>query len=136
MATRAEQDLENIRIETWTVAAGQSVTAGQGVIRSGADKFGATVGANGPTAGIALETRTAGQKFQCALLNGDGCIPVKVGTGGATAEAYAIATADGFTDKALGGGSVAQHIAGRFTQSGVVGDLVGLRPSPFVGGAA
>jgi hypothetical protein len=60
-------------------------------------------------------------------LNGYAIIPVKVGTGGATRGKQAITVADGYTDAANnGGGTTSQIIKGRFMQSGVVGDLVGL----------
>lgn len=61
----------------------------------------------------------------------NGIVPVKVGTGGATYGTEAIAAADGLTDKTLGGGTVVKYIAGTFEETGVVGDLVGLRVKPY-----
>jgi hypothetical protein len=58
-------------------------------------------------------------------------------TGTATRDGWAIATADGFTDApALGGGTVARNIVGKFYDSGVAGDIVGLVPGPFTGVSA
>ena len=137
MATNAKQDLDDVRIETMTIASAQTTTVGLGVIRSGADDTVATAGANGNCLGVALETGVAAAKVQIAMFGGSaGVIPVKVGTGGATQGAYAIATSDGFTDQTLGGGTTVKYVVGKFAQTGVVGDIVGLYPGQFAAGAA
>ena len=58
---------------------------------------------------------------------GTGIMDVTVGTGGATRGTDAITVASGFTDAATnGGGTTSQIIKGRFMQTGVAGDRVGL----------
>lgn len=135
MTVRAH-DLSDMALKmTFTVAAAQSTTKGLGVIFSGADTDIATVGANGKAFAIALETKAAGEKCECALL-GHAVIPVKVGTGGATRGEFAVAAADGLIDQTLGGGTTVKYIEGVFLQTGVVGDTVGLLVNKFAAGAA
>lgn len=62
---------------------------------------------------------------------------VKVAAGGtATRGSWAEASTAGFTNRALGGGTVARNIAGMFLQSGVAGDEVSLGVFSFVGVSA
>jgi|GEM_PF-5377022 len=131
MAVRALLDLgPGPYIKTFTVAAGQSATEGRPVSFASADEEVLTTAAGASCDGIALETKAAGERVQ--VLMGDGLVKVKVGTGGATRGSYAVVVADGVTNSAaLGGGTVVRHIVGKFLQTGVAGDVVGLRFSPF-----
>lgn len=135
MPVRSTQDLKHATIKTATV--GAAVTNGYGVKHSSEGVI-TNVSAGEQPAGIALETGVTGRPAQFALLSGPCIIPVKVSaTGAATRDGWAIATADGFTDAvALGGGTVAKNIAGKFYDSGVAGDIVGLVPAPFTGVSA
>ncbi len=57
-------------------------------------------------------------------------IPVKVGTGGAARGKFAKVVSDGFTSAAPTVTTpVAVDVAGYFTQTGVVGDVVGMVPA-------
>lgn len=77
---------------------------------------------------VAKETAAAGARVQ-VFTPGSGCVPVVVGTGGATAGARAIwaGTNDGFTDApAIAGGATHTETYGKFEDSGVAGTTVGL----------
>lgn len=131
MATRALLDLgPGPYIKTFTVAAGQAATEGRPVSFASADEEVQTTAAGAAvTCGIALETKAAGERVQ--VLIGEGVVKVKVGTGGATRGLYAVVVADGVTNSGtLGGGSVLKNLVGRFLQTGVAGDVVGLIFSP------
>lgn len=128
MAARAHENLENAVIRTFTVKAAASATEGRLVKFGAADDEVENAGANEAGFAIALETKAAGEKVQCALLSGASILKVKVGTGGATRGIAAVNAADGLTDQVVGGGTTLVHIAGYFLQSGVAGDLVGLMP--------
>ncbi len=70
---------------------------------------------------------TAAGKAAAVVLYGHAIVPVIVGTGGATRGKDAITAADGFTDAPTNGtGTVSNAIKGKFMQSGVAGDEVGL----------
>jgi hypothetical protein len=135
MAVTAEQKLQNAIVVTKTVKAASTATIGKVGKYDSTDELtvlDASAGDNGSV--VFLETAAAGAKVQCVQLAGSSCVvPVKVGTGGATAGAYAIVVSDGLTDKTLGGGTTVRYIVGKFTQTGVVGDMVGLAPGPFAG---
>jgi len=133
--TKAYQMLDKALIVTKTVASGQTATLGYGLVRHTDDDSVDDAGANGNAYCVALETRTAGQKVQVALLTGGAVVPVKVGTGGATQGQYAIHAADGWTDQTIGGGTTVKYIGGKFMEGGVVGDIVGLMVGQFAGGA-
>ncbi len=91
----------------------------------------ATAGQNAD--GIAMETAVAGAKVQICLLNGGFVIPVKVGTAGATVGEYATVGTTGCVDQTLGGGSTVVYIQGKFHNTGVSGDIVGLEIGQFAG---
>jgi len=131
MVARATVSLENVRITTETVAASQTATKGMGLVWSSGNVDDA--GANGNCMGVALETKAAGEKVQVAHLNGGGVVPVLVGTGGATQGAYATMASDGWTNQTLGGGTTVSYIGGKFVETGVVGDIVGLEVGQFAG---
>jgi hypothetical protein len=85
---------------------------------------------------VAAETGAAGASVK-VYGPGCGCIPVEVGTGGATAGSYAAwaAANDGFTNApALADGNTVTAVYGVFEDSGVAGDIVGLwfQPRTFV----
>lgn len=122
-ATRPSQNIQNGLIEKFTASGG---IAKYMPVKFGADDLTVVqAGAGDDPIGIAQDTAVDGADLT-VLLFCTSIVAVTVGTGGATRGAYAICAADGLTDKALGGGTVAQHVSGRFRQSGVAGDRVGL----------
>lgn len=77
---------------------------------------------------VAAETGVAGATVK-VYGPGSGCIPVEVGTGGATAGAYAAwaGANDGFTDSpVLADGNTVTPVFGVFEDSGAAGEIVGL----------
>lgn len=139
MAVTAEQKLVNAIIVTKTVKAASSATIGLCGIYDGTDEttvLNCTTGQRPDV--VFMETAVAGAKVQCLQLGGSGAavVPVKVGTGGASAGLFAVVVSDGLTNQTLGGGTTVRHIAGKFTQTGVVGDVVGLAVGPFSAGSA
>jgi hypothetical protein len=131
MATRAHQQMDNALIRAYQV--GTAVTRGKLVKLVTDDDHVTDASAAEQGIGIALETSTtADARVQVAMLAGAAIVPVLVGTGGATRGAYAAAVANGFTNQSTGGGTVAKHIAGVFTQTGVAGDYVGLLVCPML----
>lgn len=126
MATRAHQKIQNALIQEFTVASGQTVTEGLSVKFASADDECQNCGAGEDGIGIALASATAGQKVSI-LLDGQNIVKVKVGTGGtATRGSYAITNATGHTNQAIADGTTVRYIRGKFMQSGVAGDMVGL----------
>ncbi len=134
MAVRPLDMTSHALVKTYTVAATKTVTKGMGVIFSGADDAIDVSGANGIAFGTALESGVAGDKVRVAL-HGYAIIPVLVGTGGATRGVHAIMAADGYTDKVFGTGATVYYAAGRFMQSGVATDYVGLLLGGYAAGA-
>lgn len=94
----------------------------------GDDNTFTAAGANDPLAIGTLERAvTASGKKGDIILYGNIIQEVLVGTGGATRGTDAITVADGFTNAAAnGGGTTSQIIKGKFMQSGVALDRVGL----------
>ena len=131
MATRPTRVLNNSAIETRTVKAASAVTVNLAVKFDGEDVLNAGSGERANA--IALETGAAGVEVQIYNLNGGGTVPVLVGTGGATAGAFATVVADGLTDITFGGGTTVKYAVGVFDQTGVAGDIVGLKVSQVVG---
>jgi hypothetical protein len=84
--------------------------------------------ANDPLAIGTLERAvTAAGKKGDIILYGHAIVEVLVGTGGCTRGVDAVVVADGYTDAASnGGGTTSQIIKGKFMQSGVALDRVGL----------
>ena len=132
LTTRAREMLGNALI--YSFESGCATAVGEGV----PVKFGTTddimvlAGANDPLAiGLCRKSYTAGMSTAGkpieVILFGQFIKKVKVGTGGATRGKDAITVADGFTDApANGGGTTSQIDLGKFMQTGVVGDEVGL----------
>ena len=125
MATRASQILESAILRPFKVPATKATTAGFRVKFSGADDAVENCGAGEDGIAIALETKAAGEVAEC-VLEGFAVVKVKVGTGGATRGAFAKTVADGWTDQAIADGANVRNIAGKFMQTGVAGDMVGL----------
>lgn len=125
MATRAHQILDFAIIRPFKVPTSKTVANGQRVKFSGADDQVEVCGAGEDGFAIAMKDGVAGDIVEC-LLEGHAVAKVKVGTGGATRGLFAIATADGFKDQAIADGTTPRLFAGKFLQTGVVGDLVGM----------
>ena len=136
MTVKKAADIGGYKIVTRTVDSGDTATKGYGLIQGSDETLVDDAGANGKVFAVALETKTAGQVVQCALLCGGGVVPVKVGTGGATAGEYAIMTTDGWTNQTIGGGTTVKYIGGQFLETGVAGDFVGLAVGAFAAGCA
>lgn len=133
MAARPHTSLQGAIVRPYIVQAAGAVTKGMpvkiGTLET--DCLDAAAGDN-PFA-IALETGIAGATVNVALLAGDCIIPVRVGTAGATAGKFGEVGTTGLIDRTLGGGTTVRYIAGKFLQTGVDGDFVGLVPSNFAG---
>lgn len=130
----AEQKLNNAVIVTRTVKAASTATRGLfGVYDSEGVVLDATAGQNASV--FFIETKAAGEKVQCIELTG-GCVVVAKASGTATAGAYATVGTDGVENQTLGGGSTVVYIVGKFTQTGVDNDYVGVAVGQFAGGKA
>lgn len=108
-----------------TVATSQSATEGYGAVFHTDDTHCDDAGANdGLTIGVFMDTATAGNKARVQIA---GVAAVKL-DGNATRGTLAACSATGFqnipTPNAAGGTTT--YILGRFMQSGVSGDMVGL----------
>lgn len=134
MATRSDRFLQNALIVTRTVEASQTVAVGR-VVKDGTGdgKCQHTtdgVGAVGVVVTLGKLAGVAPDRVQIAYLAGAAVIPVLVGTGGATAGKFAKVVSDGVTDAAETVTTpVATEIVGFFTQTGVVGDVIGMVPA-------
>lgn len=125
-----EFDLQDAEIRVFTVKAAAAATQYRLVKFGAADNEVEDASAGDIGCGIALETKAAGARVRVALLGGNGRVPVKVGTGGATRGKLAKGVATGLTDATpAGAGTTATPIVGFFMQSGVAGEVVGLRPA-------
>lgn len=125
MATKAKIKIDHALIDTFTVASGQIVTEGFRVKFAAVDGECQNCGAGEDGFGIAQASATAGQRVS-VVLEGTAIVKVKVGTGGASRGAYAIPAANGFTDQAIADGVTPRRLAGKFMQTGVAGDFVGM----------
>lgn len=129
MAVRASFDMQRSTIKTHVVKASSTATTNRIAFLDATTGLVRDAGAGEPGFGVFLNTYAVGAQAQVAYLSGGGVLPVKVGTGGATAGKEAVVVADGVTDApTLGGGTVARNIVGVFRESGVAGDVVGLIP--------
>ncbi len=111
---------------TYTVAAGQTATLGRGcklVTETTVQDAGANDDA---IIGVFIHDAAAGAVVDVYLYGP--VVPVVVGTGGATAAAWAKPVADGYTDAPAhdSSGGTDDSLAGIFLQDGVVGDRVGM----------
>lgn len=125
MATNAHDIEIYSLIRPYLIPATKAVTKGFRVKFSGADNQVENCGAGEDGFAIALASGVAGDTVICAL-EGHQVIPVKVGTGGATRGAFARCVADGMTDVTIADGTTPRNIPGKFLQTGVAGDEVGL----------
>lgn len=135
MATRPDSYMQNVTFVSKIVKSGSTVVEGVGVkVSSGGELEVDVCGAGDEAYGIAMATVVGdGTKtVEVALLTGGGVVPVKA-SGTATAGTYAICGTDGFETQTLGGGTTVKHIAGKFTQTGVDNDYVGLMIGQFAG---
>lgn len=89
--------------------------------------------------GVSMSDGIVGAVIDVAVLGCGATARVKVGTGGATRGSWAVVVgAEGRVTNAvaLGGGNVAKNIVGKFEESGVDGDEVGLILQDFTGVSA
>jgi len=135
MSARPDQIMKNAVIVTWTVTAAGAATLYMPLTLT-ADSTGRDSTAGENASAIALETKTAGEKVQVALLTGGAVVPVKVGSAGATQGLYAEIGTTGAIDRTLGGGTTVRYILGKFTETGATGDVVGLAVGQFAGVSA
>lgn len=140
MAVRPDQlTSEDGTIVYYSIAASQTVASGQPVKYASADHQVQQSQSSDPIHGIALDSGTSpasGTLAQIPVqLLGHAVVPVVVGTGGATRGKFCIMASDntGLTDQTMGGGTTVRNTPGYFTQSGVVGDVVGLCVTGFAG---
>jgi hypothetical protein len=124
--------MDKVTIKSVVAKSGAAIVEGVGVIWDTGQADVATAGTN--AFGIALESLTGDgvKKVQVALLNGAGEVKVKC-SGTATQGSYAICGTDGFENQTLGGGTTVRYVAGKFAQTGVDGDFVGLTVGQFAG---
>jgi len=129
MAVRAAFDMQRSTIKTFTVKGSSTATVNRIAYLDAATGTVRDAGAGEAGIGVFLNSYAVGAQAQLALLTAGGVVPVKVGTGGATAGKEAICVADGVADSAtLGGGTVLRNVVGIFRESGVAGDVVGMFP--------
>ena len=88
--------------------------------------------------GIAMESLTGDgvKTVEVLMLCSRSCIIKVKASGTATQGLYAKCGTDGFENKTLGGGTTVAYIAGKFTESGVDGDFLGLEVGQFAGVSA
>lgn len=137
MAARAtEKGFQNALIVYPVVKSGTTTVAGVGVKWDTGQADNAGAGDN--AFGIALEAVVGDGLLTCKtlLLSSRSCIIKVKCSGTATQGSYAIAGSDGFENQTLGGGTVVKYIAGKFHESGVDGDFVGLEVNQFAGVAS
>jgi hypothetical protein len=142
MATRPDSLPNKVTFVKKTLKSGVTINYGVGVkLSSGGETEVDVCGANDKVYGIAygpLGSSATGDgtlQIEIALCCGGGVIPVKA-SGTATAFEYAICGTDGFENQTIGGGTTVKYLAGRFTQTGVDGDFVGLMLGNFAAGCA
>ncbi len=135
MATRPREMLQAALVYQFSSGCATALAEGQPVKFGADDDTIAAADANDPLAiGLCRKTYTAAMATAVkpcgVILFGQVIKSVIVGTGDATRgkdATYVTAAADGWTDAAAnGGGTNSQVIGGKFMQSGVVGDRVGL----------
>ncbi len=133
MATRPTLHLQSALIQSFVIPATKTTTEGLRVKFSGADNQVEACGAGEDGIGVAMASGVAGDTVQ-VVLEGYCVAKVKVGTGGATRGAFAKIVADGYTDQAIADGTTPRLLAGKFMNTGVAGDFVGLLmgcPTPY-----
>jgi hypothetical protein len=124
--TRASQQLQYCTMMTLTVTTAKATTKGMSVIMSGNHTVEDATLTDDTIVGVAMETKTAGQRVEVAMLGP--VIPMKVGTGDTTRGKKQIPVATGITDAPAHDSSGATDgiIVGIALESGVAGDFVGV----------
>lgn len=125
MATRADYKDPTQLVQHFLIPSTKVVTKGMSVKFSGADNQIENCEAGDDGIGVALASGVAGDTVPVRL-DGAAVIPVLVGTGTATRGLYAVTVADGHINQAIADGTTVRNLRGKFMQSGVAGDLVGL----------
>lgn len=128
MAVRALNIVHNAIIRTYIVKSGTTTAVGKRVKFDTSDGSIDNAGANEDLAiGTALEVVVGdGVKLVQVALDFHAIVPMLVGTGGATRGTYAVMVADGVANAAASGVTNARPICGKFLQTGVAGDIVGV----------
>jgi len=113
--------------KAYTVATGQTVTAGMPVKLASDTTIQVDVAGSDESIGVAEVSATAGKRVDVFLF-GYAVVPVKIGTGGCTRGKKAKFVADGYTDAPAhdSSGGTDDAIYGVFLESGSVGDIRGL----------
>ena len=137
---RPDIRLDNTTVVTMVIKNNSIIVEGVGVIVdtdqadvavANSNSFGVAMASEGMVDGSI--TGDGVKTVQVALLGG--VVKVKC-SGTATKGLWAIAGTDGFENQTPGGGSTAKYLAGKFTQSGVDGEFVGLLLHPSTTGTA
>lgn len=130
--------LENARVVTVVVKNGTTTVEGLGVKWSAGQADNAAAGDNAFGLAMSAVVGDGTKTVQVLLLSSSGVIArVPVGAAGAATQGgYAECGTTGFTDRTLGGGTVVRYIAGKFHETGVAGDYVGLEIGQFAGVSA
>lgn len=138
MATRPACRLSKANIDAKTVVTAD-VLQYRLVAQSTSDSQVAYAAAGAVAYGVTQKAGAVGVTIPVALLGCGETTRVAVGTGGATRGSWAvvIGAAGEVTNAAtLGGGTVAKNIVGRFEETGVAGDIVGMTLITFTGVSA
>lgn len=134
MTTRASRALEGALIRPFSAAG--TISAGQPIKYNDANaRTVVAAGANDPdTIGIALDDAVSGMRVS-AVIGGGAIVPVRVGATGATAGKYAWINAAGRLVDApalSAAGATTTYLLGKFVESGVEHDYVGLHYQPQI----
>jgi hypothetical protein len=130
----ADKQLEHAHIHAYTVAAASTATYGLcGVFTAEHTVRDATAGENASV--WFYETKTAGQRVECVLLNSNAVVPMK-SSGTVTAGEYVEVGTDGVQNRTLGGGTTVRYIVGKALQTGVDNDFLGVAVIAFAGGSS
>lgn len=125
MAVRAHKKIQNALLMAFKP--GGAIGAGRRVKFGADDDTVLEAGAGEDGVGVTLDAAAGASSDRITIvMDGQAVVPVKVGTGGATRGGYADNAADGLKDRAIADGTNPRFLAGKFLQSGVVGDVVGL----------
>jgi hypothetical protein len=125
MAVRATEDLKNAIIKTYLVKAATTAVAGRACMFGATDTEVEISGAGDEVTsiGVFMEAAAAGTRVQVCLLGASVIKSMIVGTGGCTRGQRQKLAADGITDIT----GATDHSVGTAMQSGVIGDIVGVR---------
>lgn len=138
MAARPSCRLSKANLTTKVVVTA-AVEAYRAVSLSTSDSQCAYTAAGGAAYGFTQSAAAVGVAVTVAVTGCGETTRAKVGTGGATRGSWAVVVdADGRVTNAaaLGGGTVARNVVGKFEETGVAGDEVGLILIAFTGASA